>query len=86
MDNVRIIKAHNCSWKNREQLSKVKRCGCFYCLKIFEPKEIDEWVDDNQTALCPYCGIDSVIYDNKVYPVTKELLEEMKSFWFDNKL
>jgi len=42
-------------------------CGCFYCLERFTPNEIEEWIDDENgekalaTALCPKCGMDSVL-------------------------
>jgi hypothetical protein len=35
--------------------------GCFYCVTVFDVQEIDEWIDGGQTALCPHCGIDSVL-------------------------
>jgi hypothetical protein len=45
---------------------------------------VDE--DENgigQTALCPKCGIDSVLGSNSGYPVTEiGFLKEMKSYWF----
>lgn len=74
--------AHASSSYNKEQLSNSKLCGCFYCLRIFDPKIIVDWCDDNQTAICPYCGIDSIICDSKTYPITKDLLEQMKNHWF----
>lgn len=74
--------AHMCSSYNREQLSKSKLCGCFYCLNIFDPKLIVDWCDGNKTAICPFCGIDSVIYDSKAYPVSKAFLEQMRKYWF----
>lgn len=58
------------------------KCGCFYCLKIFEPKEIEEYIeDDNEldrygTAICPYCGIDSVISESSGYPITEDFFEK----------
>ena len=82
MNKNDIKNAHICSSGNREQLSKSKKCGYFYCLKIFEPKLIVDWCDNGQTAICPFCGIDSIIYDNKTYPVSSELLEQMKRYWF----
>ncbi len=65
MELNKIINAHACSFHNREQLLKASKCGCFYCLKIFNPKEIKKWCDGEKTAICPYCGIDSIIYDSK---------------------
>ncbi len=38
--------------------------------------------DDNLTAFCPFCGVDSVIGESSGYPITKEFLEKMKEWWF----
>lgn len=48
------------------------------------PKEIKEWLEDEPewTAVCPYCGIDSIIGESITYPLTKEFLEEMHQTWF----
>ncbi len=82
MEKNKLKNAHICSSYNKEQLSNSKLCGCFYCLKIFDPNLIVDWCDDNQTAICPYCGIDSIIYDSKTYHVSKKFLEQMKKYWF----
>ena len=82
VENNDIVNAHVCSSYNRKQLSKVDLCGCFYCLKKFNPKLIVEWCDNGETAICPFCGIDSILYDCKTYPVTDKLLEEMNKYWF----
>ena len=51
-----------------------------YC---FKPADILEWTDDDQTALCPNCGIDSVIGDKSGYPVTDlDFLKQMHTYWF----
>lgn len=52
----------------------------FFCLNIFSPDKIKEWIEDKEdlTAICPYCGIDSVIGESSNYPITKEFLQEMK--------
>jgi hypothetical protein len=34
------------------------------------------------TARCPRCGIDSVIGSASGYPITREFLQTMKSYWF----
>lgn len=84
MDEIRpeVVAAHKHSRLNRIEIEKSKNCGCFYCLEVFSPKEIDDWIDGEQTAICPYCGIDSVIGDASGYPITKEFLQEMKNHWF----
>ncbi|MBE6593102.1 MAG: cytoplasmic protein [Ruminococcaceae bacterium] len=78
-----LVAAHRYCTNNRESLKKDSVCGCFYCLKIFSPTEITEWIKDaNKTALCPYCEIDSVIGEGSGYPITKDFLGEMKKYWF----
>lgn len=95
MDNKGILddiplecRAHSASSNHMEQLKQDKRCGCFYCLRIYDPAEIEEWIiDDNPidkggTAVCPYCGIDSVIGESAGYPLTVEFLQKMNKAWF----
>ncbi len=76
------IEAHNYCSDHKKKLIKDKKCGCFYCLTIFNPQEITEWIDDDKTAVCPYCDIDSVISESSGYPITKEFLIKMNSYWF----
>ena len=82
--NNSLVVAHGFSINNKEMLKKVNKCGCFYCLNIFHPSEIEEWLDCDigYTALCPYCGIDSVIGESSGYPITKEFLKKMQDKWF----
>ncbi|MBQ8858695.1 MAG: cytoplasmic protein [Clostridia bacterium] len=78
-----VMKAHDFCINNRGALMGDAVCGCFYCLKIFSPSEIEEWIqDEKETAICPYCGIDSIIGESSGYPITKEFLEEMQKYWF----
>ncbi len=77
------IAAHRHSINHRPQLTGDKVCGCFYCLAIFDPAEIEEWIPDTcGTAICPHCGIDSVIGESSGYPITTEFLREMHGHWF----
>ena len=80
----RIYKqAHDCSIRNKEQLEKSEKCGCFYCGEIFSPSEITDYVSDGEpTALCPYCHIDSVIGDASGFPITPRFLKDMNKRWF----
>lgn len=84
MNNIPdYIKAHEFSSNHKKQLLKDTKCGCFYCLTIFDSKEIKFWISDKYgTATCPYCGIDSVIGESSGYPITKEFLEKMMKHWF----
>jgi hypothetical protein len=80
------IRAHRHCSRHREELLASARCGCFYCEAVFRPAEINEWVDEwggvGQTAMCPHCGIDSVIGSESGYPITTEFLATMKTHWF----
>lgn len=78
-----FIDAHRFSSNHKAQLLEDKKCGCFYCLRIFSPDEIELWLNDlSGTAVCPYCGVDSVIGEGSGYPVAKEFLEKMRQYWF----
>ena len=63
---------------------KDKSCGCFYCYKVFDPNEIKDWIKDRNgdTAICPYCGIDSIIGESSGFPITEEFLKKMHNYWF----
>jgi hypothetical protein len=80
------IRSHRHSIRHREEVIASQECGCFYCLTIFPPEEIENWVDEwegvGQTALCPRCGMDSVIGSQSGYPITADFLAAMKSHWF----
>jgi hypothetical protein len=78
----RIRVAHQHSSKHRSEILKSDLCGCFYCEKTFEPHEIVTWIDGQQTALCPKCGIDSVIGSASGLPIGGEFLHEMCEYWF----
>lgn len=83
IDKETLVKAHEHCINNQEELSNSRICGCFYCNKIFEPKEIKDWITDSKlTAQCPYCNIDSVIGDASGYPITKSFLRAMHKEWF----
>jgi len=79
---VDIIEAHKRSIHHRPEIEASAKCGCFYCLEIFEPSAIREWVDDYDTALCPHCSIDSVIGDASGYPIDVGFLKQMQDHWF----
>ena len=84
MDKAMLEKIHDHCFDNKNELLKVSKCGCCYCLKIFDPKDITEWFKDingEETAFCPYCHIDSVIAESDEYNLTEELLKEMYDYW-----
>lgn len=80
-----IYEAHQHSTNHRTEIESSKICGCFYCLKIFAPSEIHEWIknDTEEFAMCPHCGIDSVIGDASGIAINDEFLREMNKHWFE---
>jgi len=77
-----IDRAHAVSSRHKEQIERSDQCGCFYCQKTFAPSTIREWWDDGQTAVCPHCGIDSVLGSASGFPLTTEFLAQMHQRWF----
>jgi hypothetical protein len=76
------LRAHSHCAQNRAELRSSSQCGCFYCLAIFPPTDVTEWVGGEDTALCAKCGIDSVIGSASGYPITVEFLQRMHDYWF----
>ena len=61
------------------------RCGCFRCGSSFVASEITDWMpeeDGADTALCPYCGCDAVIYETKGHLLSTALLSKLYLDWF----
>lgn len=86
--NKELILAHKFSVNNRPHLLKDSKCGCFYCKNIFSPSEFtdDDWMfcpgEEQGTAICPYCMIDSIISESSGYPITQDFIDAMYEFWF----
>ena len=79
--------AHKKSSLHRNEILASKTCGCFYCKRTFASTEVKEWWDphgdpNGATAVCPHCGIDSVIGDASGYDLTPEFLADMHQRWF----
>ena len=75
----KILRAR--SMNNRGALLDSRECGCFFCLKMFKPDQIIKWIHE-ETALCPFCGVDAVIPESCDYKLDDSLLLAMKEFWF----
>jgi hypothetical protein len=78
-----LMAAHKHSSRHRDEIAMSSLCGCFSCLDTYAPSEIVEWTDGGTSAICPHCGIDSVIGDASGLPVTSpEFLGAMSDRWF----
>lgn len=74
--------ANEFSMKNKKQLEMSGKCGCFGCIKIFEPSEIKEYIPGEDTAVCPFCGTDSVLGDYSGFEITEEFMQKMNDEMF----
>lgn len=91
IDTDVIISAHRLSTHQRARYEAAHQVGCFYCEAIYSAGEIDVWCNEEEeevTALCARCGIDSVISKNETAElgVTDNefatLLKKMRKHWF----
>ena len=83
MATIDVIAAHSHSSRHRDEIARSDTVGCFYCLDTYPPSEVVEWLDNEGTALCPRCGIDSVIGDASGLPATDPaFLSAMRDHWF----
>lgn len=80
-----LKKMHDNSVHNETQIMASSVCGCFHCGRIFKPSQIKDFLKEKEgrrTAICPYCGIDSVIGSASGAEITSEFLKDMYNMWF----
>ena len=81
-----LIDARRHSHGNWDDLNRCMQCGCYSCGTIFLSNDIYNWIGldarniDNATAICPFCGANTVIPDSSVYPLKKDFLEYLKNY------
>ena len=84
VDALKAVYSH--SIRNEESINNSDFCGCFHCISIFPVADVklsDLIIekDGHRTAICPICGIDSVLGDASV-EITAELLEALNQYYF----
>ncbi|MFC3104992.1 cytoplasmic protein [Salinisphaera aquimarina] len=82
-----LHRLHETSSNHRELILNSIQLGCFHCCKQFSPEALDEWWDEDangigQTAVCPYCGIDTVVGDAAGHRITEQLLAALRDHFF----
>ena len=48
------------SFHNRAAIEAATECSCYFCCTVFRAADAVEFTDDD-TAICPRCGIDAVL-------------------------
>ena len=81
-DAARCIAAKVHTSKHRVEVEASARCGCFFCFRQFPPTMIKAWTESNQTALCPHCGVDSVIGNAAPFQLDDKFLRRMHGQFF----
>ena len=81
-NELSLFMAHAAGYRNLSKINSSSECGCFYCLKKFPPSEIKSWADKGETALCPYCGMDSVLGSASGFELSEDFLSAMKNRFF----
>jgi hypothetical protein len=76
----KLQQTHHDSSRHRALIERSKLVGCFYCRQTFPPSEIKGWIDDGETAVCPKCGIDSILPDS--VDLSPDFLRAMYDHWF----
>ncbi len=61
IDGDTLARAHRMSYRNRPMLEGTGRAACFGCLAEVQTARVTEYVDAGQTALCPHCGLDTLL-------------------------
>lgn len=74
VDNATKLSSHN-----KSKLKEIN--SCYFCLNYIERSSITEWTDKGQTAICSFCGVDSVI-PGQIDPDT---LEACMVEWFTSR-
>ncbi len=83
--NHDLEEAHKYSYNNKKLLTRFTDVACFYCISFYTVAEIKEWVNKATTALCPKCGIDSVI-PNPDNLLNESMLREMYQYFFEHSI
>ena len=74
--------AHLHTAGNATEFEEAKECGCICCRRIFAAYEVECFAEHGETAICPYCGCDSLIADSTGIKLTKELLSTLNKKYF----
>jgi hypothetical protein len=82
MDREReASRLHRHTRANRIELEASEVCGCIACERIYFPSEIVRWVDE-ETAVCPHCGVDAVVGSASGIPIMPGVLRRAHERWF----
>ena len=77
-----LKKLHTYASHNKKLIEKSEKCYCFHCKNAFESTRIERYLVNEETALCPECGMDSIIPDSIDESIDENTILEMHDYWF----
>lgn len=81
-EKIKVKRLHAYSSNNKDLIENSEYCYCFSCKKKIESKEIVRYLENENTALCPYCGMDSIIPDCVDDFIDDKIIDLMHNYWF----
>jgi hypothetical protein len=81
-DVSKFVAAKERASRHRAELEASGRCACFFCFKKFATTEIKTWIDAAETALCPFCGLDSVLGSGTDHRIDDQFLRKMHQHYY----
>ena len=75
---------HSHTLRNRHEIDQSEYCSCISCCNTFPSPMVMDFIKDgdDETALCPNCGIDAVIGDGSGLEINGEILKILNKIWF----
>ena len=77
-----LEKLHTYCTNNRDLVARANRCYCVYCKADMDRREIVDFLELENTAVCPKCGVDAVLPDSIDETISRSLLQELHEYWF----
>ena len=74
-----ILEAGKSAYLNRPAIEAAEVATCYGCERVVLPSSVKNWTDGGQTAICPHCGVDSVLPFNK----PQSWLHLAHEYWFE---
>lgn len=80
-----LLRAHTYTLDNYPMLFAQQACVCIYCKERFASHAIRDYsYSEKGTALCPKCGIDSIVGEYAGFELSDAFIEKMHEYFFDN--
>jgi hypothetical protein len=75
--------AYRFATRNKLIIKSSQICGCFFCYEIYTSDEVTNWMDNDETAICPKCGLGNVVIGSSSgLPIDKDYLSLVGAHWF----